>query len=137
MALQRRVTCGAILTALILCGFSVAAAFAETAPGTPTLKKKPLPSVAQSLPGCTWVSQKALFAILREDIVSANDLMVLFDRFECPKLRLRQAFDCAVAQSSLQNADALNAMINTCWEDPATPAPKSTSPASTPSKKPQ
>ncbi len=137
MALQRHVTSGSIVIAFILLVSSVAATFADTTQGTPALKKKPKPSMVQSIPGCTWISQKTLFAILREDIVSANDLMVLFDRFECPKLRLRQAFDCAVAQSPSQSAEAVNAMIDACWEDPVTPLLKPISPVGTPSQKPE
>jgi hypothetical protein len=135
MAIQQRVTDGLIVIALILSGFGSATAFADAAPGTPILKKKPAPSIEHSIPGCTWIAQKTLFAILREDIVSANDLMVLFDRFECPKLRLRQAFDCAATQSSSQSAEATNAAIDACWEDPVAPPLKPTTPSDTPAQK--
>jgi hypothetical protein len=91
--------------------------------------------------GCDRIGKRALTAILRDDIVSANDLTHLYERFACDVKLLRRALDCAAEQQPLaqpqssaqtqqtpqqlqqqlqqqqQQVNQAVAVISTCWSE--------------------
>ena len=99
---------------------AVDVASAQTPTTAPVLRKKPVPEPSQFDNGCRWVGQKSLTSILREDIVAANELIALYERFDCPKPHLRLAFDCAVTGIVPEKPELMTARIKACWLDPVT-----------------
>jgi len=107
----------AIIVLAALLGGPVTAQ-AETAATAPVLRKKPVPEPSQHDAGCTWIGHKVLMSMLREDIVAANEMTTLYERFGCPKVHLRQAFDCTVTGTVPEKPDLVTARIAACWTDP-------------------
>ena len=71
--------------------------------------------------GCDRIGQRVLTAILRDDIVNANDLTHLYERFACDVKQLRRAFDCvAASQPQPQQAAQATVLIDGCWAEVAT-----------------
>lgn len=108
---------------LFLCMFLTAfvagdVAWAQTPNTTPVLRKKPVPEPSQFDNGCSWVGQKSLMSILREDIVAANEMIALYERFDCPKQHLRLTFDCTVTGMVPEKPELMTARIKACWLDP-------------------
>jgi hypothetical protein len=110
--------------------------------------------------GCDRIGKRALTAILRDDIVSANDLAHLYERFACDVKHLRRALDCAAEQQPLaqpqsspqtqqtpqqlqqqlqqqqQQVNQAAAVISTCWSESGQNSPaKGKTKAAAPAKK--
>jgi hypothetical protein len=108
-----------VMTAMLSAPVTVQAQSQSTAP---VLRKKPVPEPSQFDAGCTWIGNKILMSIIREDIVAANEMTTLYERFDCPKVHLRQSFDCAVTGSVPEKPELVTARITACWLDPVTAA---------------
>lgn len=69
-------------------------------------------------PGCAWVAKRAMLALLRDDIVAANDYQEMYRSFVCSAVRLADAFGCVVAGGAPESAAEVREKIDVCWEDP-------------------
>ena len=104
-----------LMTAMLSAAIPVQA---QTPTNAPVLRKKPVPEPSQFDAGCSWIGHKVLMSILREDIVAANEMTTLYERFDCPKVHLRQSFDCAVTGTVPEKPELVTARIFACWQDP-------------------
>ena len=107
------------VAAVVLGCANRAEAQSAAAGDTPLLRKKPTLPSAAATPSCTWTGHRILMSLLREDIVAANDLFAVYDRFGCSMPWLRQAFDCLTTGAQPDDAPAVSANIAECWSDPA------------------
>lgn len=70
-------------------------------------------------PGCMWLAKRVMLALLRDDIVAANDYQDMYKSFVCPAVRLADAFSCVVTEGAPESAGETRERIDTCWEDPS------------------
>lgn len=69
-------------------------------------------------PGCAWLAKRVMLALLRDDIVAANDYQEMYKSFVCPAVRLADAFSCVVAEGAPESASETRERIDLCWADP-------------------
>jgi hypothetical protein len=72
-------------------------------------------------PECSWIGQRILMLLWRDDIDTAKDFIEIYDRFGCPKGHEGPAFRCLVQIGvSPEEADpGLPERAKACWQDPA------------------
>lgn len=80
-----------------------------------------LPPPAVGSPECSWIGQRILMLLWRDDIDTAKDFFEIYDRFGCPKDHAGPAFRCLVQIGvSPEEADpGLPERARACWENPA------------------
>jgi hypothetical protein len=74
-----------------------------------------------SSPECSWIGQRILMLLWRDDIDTAKDFFEIYDRFGCPPDHAGPAFRCLVQIGvSPEEADpGLPERARACWENPA------------------
>jgi hypothetical protein len=70
---------------------------------------------------CSWIGQRILMLLWRDDIDTAKDFIEIYDRFGCPKGHEAPAFRCLVQIGvNPEEADpGLPERAKACWENPA------------------
>lgn len=87
--------------------------------------------------GCMWLAKRVMLALLRDDIVAANDYQDMYRSFVCPAVRLADSFSCVVLEGPPESAADMREKIDSCWEDPSQlRAAKALSAARRPAKSP-
>ncbi|MBK8175023.1 MAG: hypothetical protein IPK66_07090 [Rhodospirillales bacterium] len=72
---------------------------------------------------CSWLGQRIVSLLFRDDAMTANDFIPFYLRFGCPEAHLSKAFGC-VANIGMAENDALADLVAACWTDPnRRPAP--------------
>lgn len=85
-------------------------------------------------PECSWIGQRILMLLWRDDIDTAKDFIEIYDRFGCPRGHEGLAFRCLVQIGvNPEEADpSLPDRARACWEnpllDPTSFAPPETQP---------
>jgi hypothetical protein len=103
------------------------AAAAPAKPATPRLMRplvapepkegEPVPPARQ--PECSWLGQRIVSLLWRDDVNTAREQSRFYDRFGCPADHLKLAFRCVIRQSERQPEQTdLNARIYGCWMSP-------------------
>ena len=77
---------------------------------------------------CSWLGQRIVSLLFRDDPMTGNDFMPFYTRFKCPEEHLDNAFACVVKSGAAEN-DVLADRIAQCWTDPAR-LPSAEAPAS-------
>lgn len=72
-------------------------------------------------PECSWIGQRILMLLWRDDIDTAKDFQEIYDRFGCPMGHEGPAFRCLVqiGVSPEEQDPGLPERAKACWEDPA------------------
>jgi hypothetical protein len=80
-----------------------------------------LPPPSVSSPECSWIGQRILMLLWRDDIDTAKDFIEIYDRFGCPKGHEAPAFRCLVQiGANPEEADpSLPERARACWANPA------------------
>jgi hypothetical protein len=80
-----------------------------------------LPPPSVNSPECSWIGQRILMLLWRDDIDTAKDFIEIYDRFGCPKGHEGPAFRCLVQIGvNPEEADpSLPERARACWENPA------------------
>jgi hypothetical protein len=65
----------------------------------------------------------------RDDLDTAFRHLDLYDRFGCPGQHIQATFRCVVRKGTIdpKAPESLSARVHTCWLNPASPPPSSTS----------
>jgi hypothetical protein len=82
-------------------------------------------------PECVWLGRRVVSLLWRDDLDTAFRHLDLYDRFGCPSAHIQASFRCLIQHGNTidpKAADSLNARIQACWINPATP-PASPPPA--------
>jgi hypothetical protein len=66
---------------------------------------------------CSWLGQRIVSLLFRDDPTTGNDFMPFYTRFKCPEEHLDDAFACVVRSGAAEN-DVLADRIAQCWTDP-------------------
>ena len=84
-------------------------------------------------PECVWLGRRVVGLLWRDDLDTAFRHLDLYDRFGCPGQHIQATFRCVVRKGTIdpKAPESLSARVHSCWLNPASPAPPSTS-ASTP-----
>ncbi len=92
---------------------------AEGEPVPPAAAEDLLPPAVDTAE-CAWIGQRILVLLWRDDIDTANDFFLVYDRFGCPMGHAGPAFRCLVTLGlSPEDADAnLPDRARACWEAP-------------------
>lgn len=77
---------------------------------------------------CSWLGQRIVSLLFRDDPMTGNDFMPFYTRFRCPEEHLDKAFACVVKGGAAEN-DVLADRIAVCWTDPGQ-LPSAEAPAS-------
>jgi hypothetical protein len=88
-------------------------------------------------PECVWLGRRVVSLLWRDDLDTAFRHLDLYDRFGCPSEHIQATFRCLIQHGNNidpKAADSLNARIQACWINPATPpaAPAPAAAASSP-----
>lgn len=86
-------------------------------------------------PECVWLGRRVVSLLWRDDIETAFRHLDLYDRFGCPSGHIQATFRCLILHSNSVDPkapDSLNARVNACWINPASPAPPPAPPAAAP-----
>jgi hypothetical protein len=67
---------------------------------------------------CSWLGQRIVSLLFRDDPMTGNDFLPFYTRFKCPEEHLNKAFACVVRSGTAEN-DVLADRIAQCWTDPA------------------
>jgi len=96
-----------------------AAAEAQPAPPPPPVDPSAPPSIDS--PECSWIGQRILMLLWRDDIDTAKDFIEIYDRFGCPMGHEAPAFRCLVQIGvNPEEADpGLPERAKACWQNPA------------------
>ena len=73
---------------------------------------------------CVWLGRHAISLLWRDDLDTAFRHLDLYDRFGCPSAHIQASFRCLILHGSNidpKAADSLNARVQACWINPATP----------------
>jgi hypothetical protein len=76
-------------------------------------------------PECVWLGRRVVSLLWRDDLDTAFRHLDLYDRFGCPSAHIQASFRCLILHGNNidpKAADSLNARIQSCWINPATPA---------------
>jgi|SRR5690348_13811029 len=86
-------------------------------------------------PECTWLGERVVNLLSRDDLDTAFRHLDLYDRFGCPGAHVQSSFRCLIRGGipDPKAADTLDARVHTCWINPnsgpaaaaATPPPQS------------
>jgi hypothetical protein len=68
---------------------------------------------------CSWLGQRIVSLLFRDDPTTGNDFLPFYTRFKCPEEHLNKAFACVVRSGTAEN-DVLADRIAQCWTDPGT-----------------
>ena len=114
-----------VLATAALCG----TAGAQSSGGTEEQASEAQPAAAPDAsapptvdsPECSWIGQRILMLLWRDDIDTAKDFIEIYDRFGCPKGHEGPAFRCLVQIGvSPDEADpGLPERAKACWQNPA------------------
>lgn len=99
---------------------------AEPAPAKPQMRLLVAPEPKEGevvtparQPECTWLGQRIVSLLWRDDVNTAREQSRFYDRFGCPPEHLKLAFRCVIRQSERQPQQTdLNARIYGCWMAP-------------------
>ena len=76
-------------------------------------------------PECVWLGRRVVSLLWRDDLDTAFRHLDLYDRFGCPSAHIQASFRCLILHGNNidpKAADSLNARIQSCWINPASPA---------------
>jgi hypothetical protein len=90
-------------------------------------------------PECSWIGQRILMLLWRDDIDTAKDFIEIYDRFGCPMGHEGPAFRCLVQIGvSPEEADpGLPERAKACWQNPALDPTSFTPPQPAPTPTPE
>ncbi len=75
---------------------------------------------------CTWLGERAVGLMWKDDLDTAFRHLDLYDRFGCPGEHIQISFRCVVRQGNVQKDPKVAALfddrVHACWMDPARPA---------------
>ncbi|HZD26847.1 MAG TPA: hypothetical protein VE631_11335 [Alphaproteobacteria bacterium] len=69
-------------------------------------------------PECSWVGERVVTALLRDDVIAADGFQRFYRTFGCPVDHLGRAFGCAVPFAGA-DAAGIDARVHACWRNPA------------------
>lgn len=69
---------------------------------------------------CTWIGERILLLLAREDVVTAENFFRLYETFGCPKPHLGKAFGCIVTGGVTEKPNEIEEKAKTCWRTPST-----------------
>jgi len=80
-------------------------------------------------PECVWLGRRVVNLLWRDDLDTAFRHLDLYDRFGCPGQHIQATFRCVVRKGTIdpKAPESLSARVHTCWLNPASPPPTSTS----------
>jgi hypothetical protein len=80
-------------------------------------------------PECVWLGRRVVNLLWRDDLDTAFRHLDLYDRFGCPGQHIQATFRCVVRKGTIdpKAPESLSARVHTCWLNPASPPPSSTS----------
>ena len=83
-------------------------------------------------PECVWLGRRVVSLLWRDDLDTAFRHLDLYDRFGCPSAHIQASFRCLILNGNTIDpkvADSLNARVQACWINPATPPLAAPTPA--------
>ena len=70
---------------------------------------------------CSWLGQRVISLLWRDDVNTAREQTRFYEMFGCPTEHLTVAFRCVIEQSQSQpDQNDLNARAYSCWMSPST-----------------
>src|SRR5690242_16329329 len=96
-------------------------------------------------PECTWLGERVVNLLSRDDLDTAFRHLDLYDRFGCPGAHVQATFRCLIRQGNIdpKAQETLNGRVHSCWlnpamePEPAAAAPAHPAPAQPPAATPQ
>lgn len=71
-------------------------------------------------PECTWLGERVVNLLSRDDLDTAFRHLDLYDRFGCPGAHVQSSFRCLIRGGipDPKASDTLDARVHTCWINP-------------------
>ena len=83
---------------------------------------------------CTWLGERAVGLMWKDDLDTAFRHLELYDRFGCPGEHIQVSFRCVVRQGDVQKDQKFDERVSACWTDPTRPAEPASPPTASAEK---
>jgi hypothetical protein len=68
---------------------------------------------------CSWLGQRLVRVLLRDDLIAAEGFHTFFNTFDCPTEHLARAFGCTIPAAGVEDMRDLEKHAATCWKNPS------------------